>query len=149
LAGMSAARILAICLAAIPATLATGECSSLNGYTPDSDGHVAISNSSTTIDAEEFASCCDNLTTIDIPGSVTSIGEKAFQNCDKLSSLNLPPTVTTIGRMRICPGGSALTGLAEARSQCACVRAASFFRVLWPAKCCHPRQCDLPGRYYR
>lgn len=39
---------------------------------------------------------CD-LTSISIPGSVTSIGEAAFMNCTVLTTVNIPESVTSIG----------------------------------------------------
>ena len=40
---------------------------------------------------------CDNLTSINIPSSVTSIGERAFQGCDNLTSINIPNLAGSIG----------------------------------------------------
>lgn len=37
---------------------------------------------------------CDNLTSISIPTSVTTIGSAAFLNCHKLSSITIPPNTT-------------------------------------------------------
>ena len=39
---------------------------------------------------------CISLTSINIPGSVTSIGEFAFSHCNSLTSINIPDGVTTI-----------------------------------------------------
>ncbi|MBQ4395661.1 MAG: leucine-rich repeat protein [Paludibacteraceae bacterium] len=43
---------------------------------------------------------CNNasLTSIDIPASVTSIGQGAFNNCTKLASVTIPSSVTSIGQ---------------------------------------------------
>ena len=41
--------------------------------------------------------CCDSLTSINIPNSVTTIGKFAFSDCDSLTSINIPNRVTTIG----------------------------------------------------
>ena len=38
-----------------------------------------------------------NITSITIPASVTSIGERAFANCTKLTSITIPNSVTSIG----------------------------------------------------
>ena len=38
-----------------------------------------------------------NLTTIEIPSSVTSIGREAFEVCKKLTTINIPNSVTSIG----------------------------------------------------
>ncbi len=40
---------------------------------------------------------CYSLTTIDIPNSVTSIGQQAFYECRSLATVNIPNTVTNIG----------------------------------------------------
>jgi hypothetical protein len=41
---------------------------------------------------------CDNLTSITIPNSVTSIGDMAFMSCDNLTSITIPNSVTSIGK---------------------------------------------------
>ena len=41
---------------------------------------------------------CGNLTSITIPESVTSIGERAFYNCSGLTNITIPESVTYIGR---------------------------------------------------
>ena len=40
---------------------------------------------------------CKRLTSIEIPNSVTSIGQYAFQNCTGLTSIEIPSSVTSIG----------------------------------------------------
>ena len=40
---------------------------------------------------------CESLTSINIPDSVTSIGELAFHRCDSLTNINIPDNVTSIG----------------------------------------------------
>ena len=40
---------------------------------------------------------CSSLTSIEIPSSVTSIGECAFQDCSRLTSIEIPSSVTSIG----------------------------------------------------
>ena len=41
--------------------------------------------------------CCNSLTSITIPDSVTSIGNCAFYNCTSLTSITIPDSVTSIG----------------------------------------------------
>jgi hypothetical protein len=55
-----------------------------------------IPNSVTSIANSAFQSCTA-LTSIIIPTSVTSIGSSAFQNCTALTSINIPTRVTSIG----------------------------------------------------
>ena len=47
---------------------------------------------------------CKSLVNINIPNSVTTIGEGAFASCDSLTSINIPNSVTTIedGAFRGC-----------------------------------------------
>ena len=41
---------------------------------------------------------CKNLTTIDIPASVTSLGQNVFRNCTSLNKVNLTEGITFIGK---------------------------------------------------
>ena len=41
--------------------------------------------------------CCEYLTSIEIPNSVTSIGNYAFSGCVSLISINIPNSITSIG----------------------------------------------------
>ncbi len=41
---------------------------------------------------------CKSLTSIQIPNSVTSIGELAFWHCESLTSIQIPNSVTSIGK---------------------------------------------------
>ena len=49
-----------------------------------------------------FSEDCAGLTAIDIPDSVTSIGEGAFENCKKLVKVTIPNSVTSIGPAAFC-----------------------------------------------
>lgn len=56
---------------------------------------VVLPSSVTTIDYMAFA-CCNSLRSIEIPGSVTVIGESAFYKCRNLKSVEIPGSVTVI-----------------------------------------------------
>ena len=45
---------------------------------------------------ENAFSSCSNLTSIEIPNSVTTIGSSAFSSCSSLTSITIPNSVTTI-----------------------------------------------------
>ena len=57
---------------------------------------VEIPNTVTSIGACAFY-YCGNLTSVTIPSSVTAIGDDAFLGCSKLSSITLPSNLQTIG----------------------------------------------------
>ncbi len=57
---------------------------------------IDIPDSVTNIGDHAFKKC-KGLTSIDIPDSVTSIGDDAFQHCTGLTSVDIPDSVTSIG----------------------------------------------------
>ena len=59
-------------------------------------GAYTIKTGTKTIAASAFSGC-DNLTSVTIPGSVTSIGEDAFYSCDNLATVTIGGSVTSIG----------------------------------------------------
>jgi len=59
--------------------------SSANGYTVISLSYAAFKD-------------CKNMTSIEVPNSVTTIGESAFEGCSSLSSVNLGNGVTSRGK---------------------------------------------------
>ena len=78
-----------------------GQCGD-NLYWTISEGVLSITGSGAMYDytAEALApwySQRTNITTIDLPDGLTSIGAWAFYDCDSISSISIPSTVTTIG----------------------------------------------------
>lgn len=74
----------------------------MNGVTPapwanfaDTINAVVIGSEVTSIGSFAFASCA--MTQIDLPGSLASIGDGAFENCFALESIDIPASVTVIG----------------------------------------------------
>ncbi|MCL2062182.1 MAG: leucine-rich repeat protein [Firmicutes bacterium] len=61
------------------------------------DGHHRIPYGTEIIKDYEFDSNT-KITSIEIPNSVTTIGESAFQGCTSLTSITIPNSVTTIGK---------------------------------------------------
>ena len=59
-------------------------------------GGIEIPNSVTSIGEKAFYGC-SALTSITIPNSVTSIGDRAFYECTGLTSITIPNSVTSIG----------------------------------------------------
>ena len=70
---------------------------------------IEMPESVTTIGESAFEGCT-GLTSIDIPESVTSIGGSAFGNCTGLTSIDIPKSVTTIGKS-IFDGCTGLTSI--------------------------------------
>ena len=96
--------------------------SSVNGYSVISIGDYAfesaynynltsidIPSSVTNIGSYAFSGCT-NLTSITIPSSVTSIGNSAFQDCTNLTSITIPSSVMSIGN-RAFSGCTGLTSV--------------------------------------
>ena len=59
---------------------------------------VSIPDSVTSIEVSAFSDCTA-LTSVSIPDSVTSIGGSAFYGCTALTSVSIPDSVTSIGDM--------------------------------------------------
>ena len=57
---------------------------------------ITISESATSIGRSAFEGC-DCLTSITIPASVTNIGEYAFSNCESLTSITIPEGIANLG----------------------------------------------------
>ena len=66
-------------------------------FTQNDITSITIPNSVTTIGNSAFSGCT-SLTSITIPYSVTSIGDDAFEGCTGLTSINIPNSVTSIGK---------------------------------------------------
>ena len=71
---------------------------------------INIPNSVTSIGQSAFSGC-SGLTSITIPSSITSIDEQTFENCTGLTSINIPNSVTSIGEGAFL-GCSGLTSIA-------------------------------------
>ena len=79
-------------------TIKEGTKSIINGLFYSNSSVSTISLPSTIMSIPEFFGAqCNGLSTINIPNSVTSIGESAFQNSG-LTSVIIPSSVTSIGR---------------------------------------------------
>ena len=75
---------------------AFNDCAGLKTAGPIGGGYNIEFDRTTNIPARVFFGCTD-LTSITIPGSVKSIGEKAFWGCTGLTSVTIPDSVTSIG----------------------------------------------------
>jgi len=64
-------------------------------YNKENITSITIPDSVTSIGASAFSSC-DNIKSITIPDSVTSIGRSAFSNCKSLTRITIPSGVTSI-----------------------------------------------------
>ena len=65
-------------------------------YTMDNLRSITIPNSVTSVGIAAFASC-SAFTSVTIPNSVTSIGASAFNGCTSLTSITIPNSVTNVG----------------------------------------------------
>jgi|GEM_PF-1477192 len=88
-----------------------GSSSSITYYIPTSLKSVKITGSSY-IPSGAFNNCTE-LTSIEIPSSVTSIGFYAFDGCYSLTSITIPSSVTSIDNFafRSCRGLTSVTAL--------------------------------------
>lgn len=74
----------------------------LDGYPVTSIGDDAFRNYSFPDILDDEFSNCDNLTSVNLPNSVTSIGDHAFSDWDSLTSINLPNSITCISGNPFC-----------------------------------------------
>ena len=71
-------------------------CSALYFFGCDNLMSIIIPESATSIGDSAFSSC-SNLASVSIPEGVTSIGDSAFSSCSSLASVSIPEGVTSIG----------------------------------------------------
>ena len=57
---------------------------------------VVIESGVTTVGSNAFSNC-DNLTAVELPGTLTAIGDRTFAYCDGLAGVTIPDSVTSIG----------------------------------------------------
>ena len=78
-----------------------GTCTDLDiivpEISPDGDTVTAVGNGYVNFNYTGFYNC-QNITSVVIPASVTSIGDGAFLYCSSLTSIEIPASVTSIGR---------------------------------------------------
>ena len=81
---------------------------------PGAKTSIDIPSSVTSIGDYAFGGC-ESLTSVDIPSSVTTIGEWAFGNCTSLTSIDIPSRVTSIDYHAFygCTGLTSVTSRAE------------------------------------
>ena len=75
----------------------TVEITGYNGSAEKVDIPEMIDGKSVTSIGDRAFDDCTNLTNITIPDSVTSIGDDAFEGCTSLTSITIPNSVTEIG----------------------------------------------------
>ena len=75
------------------------DCSSLTSIEVDANNqnYASIDGVLYNKDVTTLICCPEGKTSITIPNSVTSIGEKAFSGCSSLTSITIPNSVTSIG----------------------------------------------------
>ena len=75
-----------------------------SGFASENLTSITIPDSVTSIGSYAFRDC-ENLTNITIPNSVTSIGDHAFYYCENLISITIPDSVTSIGNCAFYASG--------------------------------------------
>ena len=104
---------------------------------------VVIEEGVTYIGSQAFTGCA--MTEVSLPGSLTSIGEGAFEHCEKLTTAALPDSVTEIGMFVF----SECTGLTEIRlsASLTSIGAAAFENCTKLAEITLPESVTNAGMY--
>ncbi|MGN0035782.1 MAG: leucine-rich repeat domain-containing protein, partial [Bacteroidaceae bacterium] len=88
---------------------------------------------------------CTGLTSINIPNSVTSLGNYCFADCTGLTSINIPNSVTNIGE-GCFSGCTGLTSITIPNSVTS-IGYRCFYSGTYPIYCCQNLYDQLKGEY--
>ena len=87
-----------------PAILAQGSCGETTSWNLDETSTLTVTGTGSTEDytlgvsSQPWNSCRDQIKTLVVEGTVTRIGERAFQKCTALESVTVQAGVQTIGK---------------------------------------------------
>ena len=87
-----------------PAIVAQGSCGATTSWTLDETGTLTVTGTGSTEDytlgvsSQPWNSCRDQIKTLVVEGTVTRIGERAFQKCTALESVTVQAGVQTVGK---------------------------------------------------
>lgn len=69
---------------------------------PQISGTVRLPDEITVIAGGAFASCAENITSVELPENLTYIGDYAFTGCSNLAQIDFPAGIKKIGRYAFC-----------------------------------------------